>query len=156
PVRAAPPRAAVVPHVPGSAVPGAAGDGGAAVGVRRVGLQRHQDAGVAAHRLALRPGAGVLLVPVARPHPGRGPGGTGRPARPAAGGDHSMSGPGPLFPWLERLTAVVLLLVVLALGWVIVVAYQPGWARLATVEAEVVLLLALLTVALVLVSVVAL
>jgi len=67
-----------------------------------------------------------------------------------------VSEPEPRFPWLERLTAAVLLLVVLALGWIVLAAYQPTWARLATVELEVVLVLSLLTVGLGLVSVVAL
>jgi hypothetical protein len=67
-----------------------------------------------------------------------------------------MSGPQPQYPWLERLTAAVLLLVVLALGWIILVAYQPTWARLAAVEAELLVVLGLLTAGLVLVSVVAL
>jgi hypothetical protein len=67
-----------------------------------------------------------------------------------------MSEPESRYPWLERLTAVVLLLVVLALGWIVLAAYQPTWARLAGVEMEVVLVLGLLTLGLVLVSVVAL
>jgi hypothetical protein len=67
-----------------------------------------------------------------------------------------MTEPDPRYPWLERLTAAVLLLVVLALGWIILAAYQPGWARWAAVEVEVALVLGLLTAALVLVSVVAL
>jgi hypothetical protein len=67
-----------------------------------------------------------------------------------------MSGPEPRYPWLERLTTAVLLLVVLALGWIVLAAYQSDWARLAAVEVEVVLVLALLTAALLLVSLVAL
>jgi hypothetical protein len=57
---------------------------------------------------------------------------------------------------LERLTAGVLLLVLLALGWIVVAAWQPAWADWAAVEIQVWLILALLAAALVLVSVVAL
>ena len=65
---------------------------------------------------------------------------------------------GPRFPLLERLTAAVLLLVVAALGWVVVAADQPqwAWARLASVEVEVAVVLGLLVSALLLVSVLAL
>ena len=62
----------------------------------------------------------------------------------------------PAASWLERVTAVVLVLALLALSWIVVVAYQPSWGRLPTVEAEVLVLLGLLTAALGLVSVVAL
>jgi hypothetical protein len=62
----------------------------------------------------------------------------------------------PLTLWLERLTAVVLVAVLLAVAWMAVVAYQPQWLRLASVEAEAVVVLGLLTLALLLVSVVAL
>jgi hypothetical protein len=67
-----------------------------------------------------------------------------------------MSGrkPGPV--WLEWLTGSVLLLVLAALGWMVWAAYGPGWGRLPSLAAEVVLVLLLLTAALVLVSVVAL
>jgi hypothetical protein len=67
-----------------------------------------------------------------------------------------MSGgmPGPV--WLEWLTGAVLLLVLVALGWMVWAAYGPGWGRLPSLTAEVVLVLTLLTAALVLVSVVAL
>jgi uncharacterized membrane protein YcjF (UPF0283 family) len=62
----------------------------------------------------------------------------------------------PRFPLLERITAAVLLLVLAALGWVLVAAYQPDWIGWATAEVQVIVILALLTAALVLVSVVAL
>jgi hypothetical protein len=58
--------------------------------------------------------------------------------------------------WLERLTAVVLVLVIAAVGWMVCVTVQPSWLRLASVETEAVVVLGLLTVALALVSVVAL
>jgi hypothetical protein len=58
--------------------------------------------------------------------------------------------------WLERLTAVVLLLVIASVVWMVCVAFQPDWLRLPSVEMEVVVVLGLLTAALVLVSVVAL
>jgi hypothetical protein len=62
----------------------------------------------------------------------------------------------PGLVWLERVTAFALGLVVLLLAWMLLAAYGPGWARLASVEAEVVAVLALLTAALGLVSVLAL
>ncbi|MFN0055129.1 MAG: hypothetical protein ACKV0T_23390 [Planctomycetales bacterium] len=57
---------------------------------------------------------------------------------------------------LERLTAGVLLAFIAALGWMILVAYFPGVLRLASLELEVILMLALLVAALSLVSLVAL
>jgi hypothetical protein len=57
---------------------------------------------------------------------------------------------------LEWLTAAVLVLVLASLGWIVVAAYLPGWGRWLPVEAEVIAVLALLTAALVLVSVLAL
>jgi hypothetical protein len=50
----------------------------------------------------------------------------------------------------------VLLLVLLALGWMVLAAWQPAWAEWAGLEVQVWLILALLTLALVLVSIVAL
>jgi hypothetical protein len=68
-----------------------------------------------------------------------------------------MNSPPPTpFAWLERVTAAVLLAVLLALGWVVCVAYQPGWLRLAPLEVEVAVILLVLVAALLLVSVVAL
>jgi hypothetical protein len=57
---------------------------------------------------------------------------------------------------LERATAAVLVLVILALGWVIAVAYRPALAGGASNELLVILILALLASALGLVSLVAL
>ena len=57
---------------------------------------------------------------------------------------------------LQRLTALVLLVVLLSLAWMISVAYQPQYLRLFSVEAEVIIILALLVTALLLVSGVAL
>ena len=54
--------------------------------------------------------------------------------------------------WLERLTAAVLVLVILALGWMIVAEALPNALRLASVEAEVLVVGALLLLALTLVS----
>jgi hypothetical protein len=67
-----------------------------------------------------------------------------------------MTSNGTRFAWLERLTAAVLLLVLLALAAIIVLAYKPAWRLLPTVEAEVLTVLALLLAALGLVSLVAL
>jgi hypothetical protein len=57
---------------------------------------------------------------------------------------------------LERLTAIVLLAVVAALGWMILAAYWPGQFRLPSAQMEIVIILGLLLAALLLVSVVAL
>ena len=57
---------------------------------------------------------------------------------------------------LERLTAGVLLAYMLTLTWMITVAYVPGFCRLLSIEAEVILMLVLLGAALGLVSLVAL
>jgi hypothetical protein len=57
---------------------------------------------------------------------------------------------------LEQFTAVVLLAIIIALGWIIVMAYAPAWLRLPSVEIEIVIILVLLAAALLLVSVVAL
>jgi uncharacterized iron-regulated membrane protein len=56
------------------------------------------------------------------------------------------------FLWLERVTAMVLVLVILAVGWMMVAEELPGWLRLPTVEAEIVAVVGLLSVALALVS----
>ncbi len=65
--------------------------------------------------------------------------------------------PDPLTLWLERLTAAVLVTVLLCVAWMAAAASPPlGWLRLPSVEAEVLIVLGLLTLALVLVSVVAL
>jgi hypothetical protein len=57
---------------------------------------------------------------------------------------------------LELVASGVLLLVILSLGWIMLAAYRPDWLRLPSLELEVILVLSLFTVALVLVSVVAL
>jgi hypothetical protein len=58
--------------------------------------------------------------------------------------------------WLERLTAAVLVLVILAVLWMVCVAADVPNLRLASVEQEAVAMLGLLTLALGLVTVVAL
>jgi hypothetical protein len=63
---------------------------------------------------------------------------------------------GPLLLLLEWLTGAVLILVLASLGWMVVAAYLPAWGRWLPVEAEVNLVLVLLTAALVLVSALAL
>jgi hypothetical protein len=60
------------------------------------------------------------------------------------------------FPILERVTAAVLLLVLLALTWMVLAAYWPTAAGWATIEFQVIGVIVLLTLALLLVSVVAL
>lgn len=54
--------------------------------------------------------------------------------------------------YLERLTALTLLLVIAALGWMILAEDLPAGLRLATVEAEVIAVGTLLIIALALVS----
>ncbi len=63
---------------------------------------------------------------------------------------------GPRVLLLERITAIVLFLVLVALGWMIVAANLPTWGNLLPIEVEVIAVLVLLTAALLLVSVVAL
>lgn len=57
---------------------------------------------------------------------------------------------------LDRLTGIVLLAVMLAIGWMISVSLRPDFARLASTETEVIAVTGLLTAALALVTVVAL
>jgi hypothetical protein len=57
---------------------------------------------------------------------------------------------------LERITAAVLVTVILALGWMVLRAYQPDWLGAARIQAEVVIILVLLSAALILVTVLAL
>jgi hypothetical protein len=57
---------------------------------------------------------------------------------------------------LEGITAALLVLVVLSLGWMMGAAYSPSWPRLASPETEVVVLLVLIGSSLCLVSLVAL
>jgi hypothetical protein len=60
------------------------------------------------------------------------------------------------YPWLERITAFVLLLVLAALGWMVLATWRPEWGRWVALEVQVWVVLALLTAALALVSIVAL
>ncbi len=62
----------------------------------------------------------------------------------------------PRYPLLERATTLILLLVLLALGWMALAACFPQWDGLLPLDVQVGIVLALLTAALVLVSVVAL
>jgi len=62
----------------------------------------------------------------------------------------------PRYPLLERATALVLLLVVLALGWMALVACFPEWDGPLSLDVQVWIAVGLLTAALVLVSLVAL
>lgn len=59
-------------------------------------------------------------------------------------------------PLLERVTGVVLILVLLAVGWMMLAAYQPEWSRWLSTPVEILIVLILLFAALALVSVVAL
>ncbi len=56
------------------------------------------------------------------------------------------------WPWLERCTAAVLVLVILVMGWMVLAENLPDWLRLESVEAEVLAVLMLLFLALGLVS----
>jgi hypothetical protein len=57
---------------------------------------------------------------------------------------------------LERLTGAVLVMVIAALGWMVIIAYQPEWGGGLSNEVQVIAIVALLAAALVLVSIVAL
>ncbi len=63
---------------------------------------------------------------------------------------------GPRYPLLERTTAAVLMLVLLALGWMALAACCPDWDWRLSLDVQVGVVLGLLTAALVLVSIVAL
>jgi hypothetical protein len=58
--------------------------------------------------------------------------------------------------WLEPVTGVVILLVLAALAWMVAAAYAPELSSWAAPDVQVILVLALLTAALFLVSIVAL
>jgi hypothetical protein len=73
---------------------------------------------------------------------------------PLGDGQRQQTGQGVRL--LERITAGILVLVILALVWMVMVAFQPVWARWASEEVEVVGMLVLLAAALTLVSVLAL
>ena len=62
----------------------------------------------------------------------------------------------PAIRWLEHATALVLVLVLAALGCIVVEAYQPAWAAWLSTGAQIVFVLVLLGAALGLVSIVAL
>jgi hypothetical protein len=57
---------------------------------------------------------------------------------------------------LERLTGVVLILVLLVIGWMVAITLIPGLPRPLSVQAEVIVMVGLLAASLILVSVVAL
>ena len=52
-------------------------------------------------------------------------------------GDPNQCPPSGLSVFLERLTAALLLAVLVVLGWIVAMAYFPAWARLASEEREV-------------------
>jgi hypothetical protein len=60
------------------------------------------------------------------------------------------------YPWLERATAVVLVLVLATLAWMVVATWRPDWNSWLALELQVWVVLGLLTAALLLVSAVAL
>src|SRR5262249_40904193 len=141
--------------------------GGLVVGVCRVRVQRHQRAGDSANGLAVPPRPELLLVLGPGQNSAGRSGGTGGPAdTPGRRGcapvkqDRHSSEPyrpaPPRSPWLERVTADALALVVVDLGWVVWMSYLPEWGRLPSVEGEVLLVLGFLALALALVSWVAL
>jgi hypothetical protein len=68
---------------------------------------------------------------------------------------NAASGPAAI-RWLEHLTALVLILVIGALGWIVVMACQPAWWEAIALDAQIVIVLGLLVAALGLVSIVAL
>jgi hypothetical protein len=62
----------------------------------------------------------------------------------------------PRYPVLEGITAVILVLVLLSLGWMALGAWQPGWTAWVSEEAQVWGAVALLMASLGMVSLVAL
>jgi succinate dehydrogenase hydrophobic anchor subunit len=74
-------------------------------------------------------------------------------SRDASGPDDRIEGQ---YLLLERITALVLLLVMVSLGWIVAAANFPSCAEWATPEWQVGIVLVLLTAALLLVSVLAL
>lgn len=69
---------------------------------------------------------------------------------------HLMSEPDKPVSILERLTGIILILMLLAIGWMVLVTIVPAVPRLASVELEVLVVTGLLAASLLLVSVVAL
>ena len=67
-----------------------------------------------------------------------------------------MSKPSNSTSLLERLTGVVLILVLIAVGWILLVTLVPAVPRFVSVETEVIAMTGLLAASLILVSVVAL
>ena len=65
-------------------------------------------------------------------------------------------GSSPRFPFLEGVTAAVLVLVMLSLGWMLLAAFQPALSAEVPLSTQVGVVVALLSTALVLVSLVAL
>jgi len=57
---------------------------------------------------------------------------------------------------LEAVAAAALILTMLSLVWMMIVSYEPTWLRFASVEAEVIVVVALFVAALLLVSLIAL
>jgi preprotein translocase subunit SecG len=68
----------------------------------------------------------------------------------------SRVAPPALSSVLQRITAFILCAVMLSLAWILLAASEPRVLRLSSIEAEIVLVLALLLTALLLVSAVAL
>lgn len=62
----------------------------------------------------------------------------------------------PSFPLVERITGTLLILVIVAIGWITLCAYIPALGKWTSMDMQVIAILALLSAALILVSVVAL
>jgi succinate dehydrogenase hydrophobic anchor subunit len=60
------------------------------------------------------------------------------------------------FLFLEAVAAAALILTMFSLVWMMIASYQPTWLRFASVEAEVITVVALFVAALLLVSLIAL
>src|SRR5208282_4527618 len=134
PVCSAPPGKSPLRRVSGAALSFAAGLGDPTLGLCHLRLQRHRREGDPADSDVLRPGTGLLLVLGPRQDPESCPGRAYRQPSPACdGGSDSMNSPTPTpvneprYLLLERITAGVLLLVVLTVSWIVLAAYQPLW-----------------------------
>src|SRR5262249_11816278 len=136
------------------------------LGLRGVRLQWDRRQGDSSDGPALWTGTGVLLVLVPWPTPEGGAGGVDCPPCPHRRGRGkpmniepsllSRTGESMVIRLVEWFTTVVLAAVILVLAWMMVVAEWPESWRLASINVEVLLVLAILVTALLLVSLLAL
>ena len=145
----------------------AAGRRGAAFGFCRLRVQRHRRQGDSAHRAVVRAGRGLFLVLGAAAHSVRGARGVGSSSR--LGRFRELAHDDATHKRFQASRAAHAPLLFFggdcrrriarhdgALGWILVASYRPDWLRLASLEAEVIVVVALFVAALLLVSLIAL